>query len=1089
MLDLDGDPEDWFSHNEAHKLVILQICPNDTCMYIAFQRMANEGSATNLSRSNTRKTSRLGEIFQLSLCRKSYEKCVEHLNTQINKSTSDSAKAKLYSKLNLLHELKLKGNISLQECYEEYLGMIPINYHPNYTLRKDAVNAFVDSLLLENQGLPVLIVNFTNRNREIVLFDSVANVSIDNQETLISHLGVLDKIISKQQTNLKEQFHRINTLAEFLPELVQLADSTRERGVILTILSLIFSSTSLRLYIGFSENVINSFSSRTFQLLETMRTEKAQFHENGVDYLNNLIEQNTSLLKKEEEELKIKEKRLHSSRMEEHRFSIEQRKERVKKLQLKRKAFVSKFAKRKLKKWKGSILRQYEKGLGSTRIDRQAEQAVYESLQEHLAAHDRRKGTGAETGYLQGKVTCSQLRAIANAWLKKEGKSLIKSKETVRSWGKPKNKRSIQAKQHRGKNLWIRQKAAKKYADAHVNRHYNMAHVKYYTRLIFSKATRNRYQKYTVRRAMDDKAYLRCGTSEGFSRAPNKPLLLTEAKEAAQLPAYDFPDKVGYVTRGVILLINDMEETKDHNGKDVSVSVTCKPKYNYGSTSTNWANDMYATRMKFPEEHEVKDTDLPENEIQRDVLNSCIFLHDTLLQFSLMSVPDDYLRIFNGEEHLEREVLRLNILIQRGLCEYSKLKRCECLLGIAADIMEIIEMCQTLENILRKKMLDEINCGSEYNTLLEKISVVCKEMKCLIPKHRPIDIQTTDAGPGVGTSEKLVRVRMAEMFQLFDLDLQARMHYAPRDSKTHIVESVMSRLNDAAGDGTYIPVEKKTLMEELGPNKLAKLEKETMLAKQEKLNKEAADLCAKRVSEKYEGVPCMGTTIHSTFPAENAPYHCFFFDESYAKQCTQASSVKKLDSLPGSAYYKKIQNFINTHYHIYDNGIEGIRLDDNFRCGEQLARVQAPVPFINENGDLHYKYADEISTEQERDIDDFNPIMRLRKLVQDCGKLNIVTEETDVCTTVSDHNAVWSKIEAGLSDFVKNIAGKDLEVVVRKEAESLYMQLLRREIQKDKKLKDKLEEKHLYAVMKGDLKMSIKRKSIPPPLPLGRNLD
>ena len=33
-------------------------------------------------------------------------------------------------------------------------------------------------------------------------------------------------------------------------------------------------------------------------------------------------------------------------------------------------------------------------------------------------------------------------------------------------------------------------------------------------------------------------------------------------------------------------------------------------------------------------------------------------------------------------------------------------------------------------------------------------------IKPYAPVHRPIDIQTTDAGPGVGTSEDMVRLRL-----------------------------------------------------------------------------------------------------------------------------------------------------------------------------------------------------------------------------------------------------------------------------------------------------------------------------------------
>ena len=62
--------------------------------------------------------------------------------------------------------------------------------------------------------------------------------------------------------------------------------------------------------------------------------------------------------------------------------------------------------------------------------------------------------------------------------------------------------------------------------------------------------------------------------------------------EQPELPSYDFPDKAGYIAPGVNLIISDMEEL-DKAGKDVyatnnvTISVTCKPKICYNSSSTN----------------------------------------------------------------------------------------------------------------------------------------------------------------------------------------------------------------------------------------------------------------------------------------------------------------------------------------------------------------------------------------------------------------------------------------------------------------------------------------------------------------------
>ncbi|CAG2189431.1 unnamed protein product [Mytilus edulis] len=85
------------------------------------------------------------------------------------------------------------------------------------------------------------------------------------------------------------------------------------------------------------------------------------------------------------------------------------------------------------------------------------------------------------------------------------------------------------------------------------------------------------FSKYAIRRCIDDKAYLRCGTSEGFGRPSNIPIALVDNQP--HLPAYDFSEKVGYVAPGVNLIISDMNEI-EHNGKtrftvaDATISVT-----------------------------------------------------------------------------------------------------------------------------------------------------------------------------------------------------------------------------------------------------------------------------------------------------------------------------------------------------------------------------------------------------------------------------------------------------------------------------------------------------------------------------------
>lgn len=172
------------------------------------------------------------------------------------------------------------------------------------------------------------------------------------------------------------------------------------------------------------------------------------------------------------------------------------------------------------------------------------------------------------------RIQTREMLRIANQYLKRNKKRPIKSKETVRAFGKPRNKRSLQAKQHRGKSLWSFTKSQKKECNRHINVHYNRACIKNYTRLTFSKKSKHRGR--VLRIAIDDKCYLRCGTSEGFSRPLHNPAQLVQEELKHQLPSSDYPKRTGYVSPGVVLMVNEQIET-EYNGQDKFVPANQRP--------------------------------------------------------------------------------------------------------------------------------------------------------------------------------------------------------------------------------------------------------------------------------------------------------------------------------------------------------------------------------------------------------------------------------------------------------------------------------------------------------------------------------
>ena len=163
------------------------------------------------------------------------------------------------------------------------------------------------------------------------------------------------------------------------------------------------------------------------------------------------------------------------------------------------------------------------------------------------------------TGYVDEQVQRLQstdMRRIANEALGKLDCRLIKSKEAVRSFGKPRNKRSRQAKQYResgGGHLRGLKKDRINISISIIIEH-------------MSKIIQDCYPQQSphlnrgLRIAIDDKAHLKCGTSEGFSRPLHKPVQLSDNDMKLQLPASDYPQSCGYVSPGLTLMVNQMNE-------------------------------------------------------------------------------------------------------------------------------------------------------------------------------------------------------------------------------------------------------------------------------------------------------------------------------------------------------------------------------------------------------------------------------------------------------------------------------------------------------------------------------------------------
>lgn len=1033
------------------------------------------------SRGIQRETVKLGKIFQASLYSGTASMCRDMLQKKLMASSSKLVKAQTEAKKYVLDELVHKNHISLDEVYEDYISKIPEQYHPPRKHSHTAMQTFVDMLTNQNTGLPILLVRSKDSSRTVLLFEEIGN------ERNYHSMRNLDDILC---TNFEDSKHsQLKDLQNVIKSHFCLLNSAREKAIFVSMLSTIFSTTDLRFHIGIKENHTANLKAAVQKYSEAAIEKEEEATHLAKEVWRRAIQRTEISLVAQEETMIRQKHSLSAIEIERREEDTQFLKERLVHLKGCKASFVKKVARISMKKWKNTLQQQKEKGKGRVRIDRGAEVAVFHALQEQLTAHVKRK----DAPELEKRVHNKELRQIANKWLEQHGKSKIRSYETVRSWGRTKRKGTHQSKQHRGQSLWRYKRPKKSYTEEHPNLHYNRAHIKQYMRLLFSRNHRIS-KRFTLRRCMDDKAYLRCGTSEGFSRPRTKPLMLVD--EEPTLPAYDFPEKCGYVAPGVHLIINDMEE-KTLNEKDkfaltdATISVICKPKQLYNSSATNWANDMYSTRLEYPEEHEIKDTSL--KECARSQETALVFLQDSLRQFSLMTIPKDYINVPTDELFKQREQMRLQVLSIRTLYVLQELQPLNPMFVHEYDrIQEMLLAVQNLECKLHDKCISSHTCEKEFCNIKQEVEETAKILDPLTPKFRPVDIQTTDAGPGVGTAEGLVRLRLTESFLIHDLDLQARFHYAPRDSKAHKVEQVMSALNDACGDGRFIDIQHNSLLETLGEERLLQMTPEEFKKEKTKQETLIGQQCAQKAAAKYDGSRSMGTSIHARTPDPNNPYHKFYFDENFMKRCHEAPASKK-DTCPGIGYYEFLIGKFDEIYIRYNNGIEGRRTSGEWRSGNPVDRVPPPVPNYedsNGNGKWHYfslrETPEEFIDATKRTPDDFCPIVQLRKYVVTAGEPNIsCCKNPDGTAVVVDQNNTWSKILQGFDDFVAKYLGLDLHHVALKAAEALYLSKLTKLSKKLKKhgLIGKVDITQMLSVQTGRLKITISKSSVPSPLP------
>ncbi len=404
---------------------------------------------------------------RVSMCNKTANKRHIELNKAIEECSA-STRETLVALSSLLDELVVVSCMSFDQAFEQFAGMIP-----NVACKQDKKESrrlFKDKILSKN-GIPVLFLENAGHT-----FIMLLDLPLDN----ITCCHSLELVLAAASKQDHSGAIFPTELASCIPMVMKLMSTSKDRAILVFVLSSICSSTKLALTLGMQHQRSQKIKQKVDGFLNEVSKKEEETDVEAQSVMENIISRLQVELEKDINDLNMKRARLHDEEVESRNFDIEMKEERLGRLRGRSKHEAKKRISRRLfYKWKQNLMTQKGKGKGRYRIDRGAEHAIYEVLQEQLKAHRRRWGDEG-TGYLEHeqRIQSKEMQRIANKFLRQHGKKPIKSKETARSWGKCKNKRYRQAKQHRGRNLWAHLRAQKKHQDRHLNTHYNRAHVK-----------------------------------------------------------------------------------------------------------------------------------------------------------------------------------------------------------------------------------------------------------------------------------------------------------------------------------------------------------------------------------------------------------------------------------------------------------------------------------------------------------------------------------------------------------------------------------------------------------------------------------
>ena len=274
-----------------------------------------------------------------------------------------------------------------------------------------------------------------------------------------------------------------------------------------------------------------------------------------------------------------------------------------------------------------------------------------------------------------------------------------------------------------------------------------------------------------------------------------------------------------------------------------------------------------------------------------------------------------------------------------------------------------------------------------YQPLLSLAVTVIDMCETHFPSKKKIVAEFTDAGPGVGVSNFEIRFRMVEISRLHMTSRRTRVHRASGDSAQNESERTNACTGEALVDGGTLQWEHYTPQNTHTEDELNALTQEELEAEQESCMKKNAWRVCEDVCERMHMEPGpAGDLMLCMVEGEDL----FFYNTNELVRYKKTAKTKRM-SLPSYNYFKKIENFIDSHGERGELFLE-YRLGSCTKDGDydlcpfckQFSNdyfcPKSPRPYPDYSH-TKYKYeAMENTPMEQRETDDFAPRVNLKTL-------------------------------------------------------------------------------------------------------------